>query len=51
MSKMCPVLGRKVVYLDCNECEDKSECGRMSKEREDVEKSCTEIKEERETPG
>lgn len=23
MSKYCPVLQRKVVYLDCMECEDK----------------------------
>lgn len=23
MSKYCPLLGRKVVYLECQECEDK----------------------------
>lgn len=23
MSRYCPLLNRKVVYLECNECEDK----------------------------
>lgn len=24
MSKYCPLLNRRVVYLECNECEDKA---------------------------
>lgn len=28
MSRICPVTGEKVVYLVCQECEDKADCSR-----------------------
>lgn len=35
MSKYCPLLNRRVVYLECNECEDKA----CNKKTEGVSKS------------
>lgn len=33
MSKYCPIIKRKVVYLDCLECEDR-QCDRKKQEKE-----------------
>lgn len=30
MSKFCPILKRKVIYLDCAECEDRSRCSELT---------------------
>ena len=30
MSKYCPVLKKKVVYLECIDCEDKEKCKRKT---------------------
>ena len=32
MSKICPETGEKVIYMVCQECEDKAECRRRKAE-------------------
>lgn len=43
MSKFCPIMQRRVVYLDCLECEEKKEC----KTEENLEKKKEEKEKER----
>ena len=35
MAKICPLTGEKVVYLVCNECEDKRVCNELIKANKD----------------
>jgi hypothetical protein len=30
MAKICPLTGEPVLYLTCNECEDKAKCRKLS---------------------
>lgn len=39
MAKMCPIRGYPVLYLECQECEDKKICEKA--ERNQVQNSCT----------
>ena len=31
MAKICPLTNEKVLYLDCNECDDKQLCRKLSR--------------------
>jgi hypothetical protein len=33
MAKICPLTGETVLYLTCNECEDKIKCRELSKNK------------------
>lgn len=50
MSKYCPLLGRKVVYLECQECEDRvcEQAGTKYKSGEETTQPETDIQKEAE---